>query len=288
MPYQMRDANDVAREFQDIDEPYGVFIDNNLGSNKDYLITLCRSLRSIEKIWSAAVSIDVADDPQLIREMALAGCTGVFVGFETLNDENLTDARKKSPKPDDYARRVDLFHENGIQVNGSFVLGFDHDTPDVFERTIQWIETNRLECSTFHILTPYPGTPLFRQMKQEGRLLHQNWDYYDTAHVVFQPKLMTVEELEEGYRFCYRHLFSYASIWNRRPVRIINVPGYLAMSYLYKKSNWLWPFLIEHRLTHRVWKPIIELARLNHLRFRKRLQVKPLNHSPQFSITLGV
>ena len=110
----------------------------------------------------------MTDDPSLVREMALAGCTGVFVGFESLHPDNIADARKKSPRPDDYARRVAVLHDNGIQVNGSFVLGFDHDRPDVFERTAEWIEANRLECATFHILTPYPGTPLFAQMQARG------------------------------------------------------------------------------------------------------------------------
>ena len=104
----------------------------------------------------------------LIRNMALAGCTGVFIGFESLSDDNLLDAHKKTPKTADYARRVRMLHDVGIQVNGSFVLGFDHDRKDVFERTAQWVEENRLECSTFHILTPYPATPLFRQMEAEG------------------------------------------------------------------------------------------------------------------------
>ena len=84
--------------------------------------------------------IDVTDDLTLIRTVALAGCTGVFVGFESLTDENLTDARKKTPRTADYSRRVQRRHENGIQVNGSFVLGFDHDRKDVFARTADWIE----------------------------------------------------------------------------------------------------------------------------------------------------
>ena len=135
MPYRMRDPSQIAAEFEADDQPYGVFIDNNLGSNREYLRELCHALRPLEKIWSAAVSIDVTDDPALIRTMALAGCTGVFVGFESLTDENLADARKKTPKTADYARRVRMLHENGIQVNGSFVLGFDHDRKDVFART---------------------------------------------------------------------------------------------------------------------------------------------------------
>jgi Radical SAM superfamily len=173
MPYRMRDPGQIAAEFLADGQPYAVFIDNNLGSNRAYLRELCHALRPIKKIWSAAVSIDVTDDPDLIRTMALAGCTGVFVGFESLTDENLTAARKKTPKAGDYARRVRMLHDYGIQVNGSFVLGFDHDRKDVFARTATWIEENRLECATFHILTPYPATPLFRQMESEGRLFAQ-------------------------------------------------------------------------------------------------------------------
>ena len=173
MPYQVRDVEQVVAEFRDDGQPYGVFIDNNLGSRPEYLRELCRALRPLEVIWSAAVTIDVTDDPSLVREMALAGCTGVFVGFESLTGENLVEANKKTPSPADYARRVAILHDHGIQVNGSFVLGFDHDRADVFERTVAWIEAARLECATFHILTPYPGTPLFRQMESEGRLLAQ-------------------------------------------------------------------------------------------------------------------
>lgn len=280
MPYRMRGPEQVAAEFVANDEPYGVFIDNNLGSNRPYLRQLCTALRPLKKIWSAAVSIDVTDDPSLIRDMALAGCTGVFVGFESLTDENLTDARKKTPKAGDYARRVRVLHENGIQVNGSFVLGFDHDRKDVFERTAEWIEENRMECSTFHILTPYPATPLFRQMEREGRLLHRDWSLYDTAHAVFRPKYMSPDELEEGYAWLYQRLFSHASIWRRRPEDWRAVPPYLAMSYLYKRSNRFWRLLIKHHLVHAAWRPLVEMTRLRHLRFRQELATRgePCGH----------
>jgi radical SAM superfamily enzyme YgiQ (UPF0313 family) len=277
MPYQVRDPDQIAREFVAADEPYAVFTDNNLGSKRDYLRVLCRTLRPLERIWSAAVSIDVTDDPSLVRDMALAGCTGVFIGFESLTDENLADAKKKTPRTDDYARRVRILHDNGIQVNGSFVLGFDHDRPGCFARTVQWIEHARLECSTFHILTPYPGTPLFRQMESAGRLLHKDWSLYDTAHVVFQPRHMSPEQLMDGYAWCYSRLFSHSSIFRRRPADFRAIPAYLAMSYLYKRSNWLWPFLIRHRLVHRMWRPLIELSRRRHLRFRQCLEALPIS-----------
>jgi radical SAM superfamily enzyme YgiQ (UPF0313 family) len=274
VPYLVRDTDQIVAEFRDGGQPYGVFIDNNLGSRPDYLRQLCRALRPLEKIWSAAVTLDVTDDPSLVREMALAGCTGVFIGFESLQDDNLTDARKRCPRADDYARRVEILHDNGIQVNGSFVLGFDHDRPDVFEKTVEWIEAARLECATFHVLTPYPGTPLFKQMEAEDRLLHKNWDLYDTAHVVYRPRHLTLEQLAEGYAWCYERLFSHASIWRRRPRDWRAVAPYLAMSYLYKRANWLWPLLIRSNLTGPVWRPLIEWSRRRHLRFHQRLEAR--------------
>ena len=271
MPYRTRDPALVAAEFAGCGQPYGVFLDNNLGTDREYLRGLCRALGPLNKIWSAAVSLDVTDDAGLVREMALAGCAGVFLGFESLTDENLADARKTTPRVSDYAPRVRLLHEHGIQVNGSFVVGFDHDRGDVFERTAAWVEENRLECATFHILTPYPGTPLFRKLEAEGRLLHRNWTLYDTAHAVFRPTHMTPADLEEGYQWIYRHLFTNASIWKRRPEEWSALPAYLAGAYLYKRCNWLWPFLIRHDLVGPVWRPLVELARLRHLRFRRRL-----------------
>ena len=274
MPYRMRAPEQIAAEFAADGQPYGVFIDNNLGSRPDYLRALCTALRPLEKIWSAAVSIDVTDDPSLVRAMALAGCTGVFVGFESLSNRNIVDARKKSPATEEYARRVRIFHDVGIQVNGSFVLGFDHDGPEVFDETVEWIERNRLECATFHILTPYPGTPLFRQMESEDRIIHRDWSLYDTANVVFRPKRMSVEELAEGYARCYQRLFSHASIWRRRPEDTRAVAPYMAMSYLYKRSNRIWYYLIRHRLTHHVWSPLVEITRRRHLSFRRRLEAE--------------
>lgn len=271
MPYRMKHPEQIAAEFSKDTQPYAVFIDNNLGSRRDYLHQLCAALRPLKKIWSAAVSIDVTDDPSLIRNMALAGCTGVFIGFESLTDANLSDARKKTPKTADYARRVRMMHDYGIQVNGSFVLGFDHDDKSVFVRTADWIEENWLECATFHILTPYPATPLFRQMQSEGRLLHTDWDLYDTSHCVFRPKNMTPEELEHGYAWIYQRLFSHASIWKRRPEDWRAVPPYLAMSYLYKKSNRLWHQLIKHDLVRTVWRPLVEVTRWRHVQYRERL-----------------
>ena len=270
--YQMRPPEQVASEFVATGAPYGVFIDNNLGSSRSYLRRLCEALAPLEKIWSAAVTLDVTNDPDLVRQMALAGCTGVFIGFESLSDENLRAAGKRSPKAEEYARRVEIFHRNGIQVNGSFVLGFDHDRPEVFENLATWIEEQRMENATFHILTPYPNTPLFRRMEAEGRLLHKDWSLYDTAHAVFRPRHMSPADLEEGYAWLYERTFSFRSIYARRPRDPAAVLPYLAMATLYKRSNWLWKQLIRFRLTNAAWSPLVAATRLRHLRYRERLR----------------
>ncbi len=286
--YQMRPVDDVAREIAATGEPYAVFLDNNLGASRPYLRSLCRALAPLRIVWSAAVSLDVTEDPELVREMARSGCTGVFVGLESLDDANLRAAGKRTPRAEDYARRVDLFHRFGIQVNGSFVLGFDGDGPDVFARTAEWIEAVRLECATFHILTPYPGTPLFARLAAEGRILHRDWERYDTAHAVFRPRLMTPEQLEEGYRWIYRRVFSTRSIWSRRSRQRGAVVPYLAMAWLYKRSNWLWQLLVRHRLTHAVWRPLVRLTLLRHLRFRRRLLDQPARWGAPLPVPPGV
>jgi radical SAM superfamily enzyme YgiQ (UPF0313 family) len=272
MPYAVRDPEDIARQIQADRQHLAVFVDNNLGASRSYLRRLSAALQPIDTLWTAAVTLDVTDDPALVGEMSRSGCGGVFIGFETLNDENLVSARKRSPRAEDYARRVRIFRENGIQVNGSFVVGFDGDRRDVFTTLAEWIDAARLECATFHILTPYPGTPLFRQMEEEGRLLHRNWSLYDTAHVVFRPKHMAPEDLQLGYEWLYRRLFSHASIWARRPAVPSEWPAYFAGAYLYKHTNRVWPFLIRHQLVRAAWRPLVELARRRHLRSQLRLE----------------
>ncbi len=283
MPRERRPVGELARELAESPGGYGVFIDNNLGSDPSYLAHLCQALEPLDAIWSAAVSIDVTDRSELVRAMAKAGCTGVFIGFESLSDGNLRDAGKRCPPARDYARRVRMFHDVGIQVNGSFVLGFDHDGPEVFQRTLAWVEETRLECATYHILTPYPGTPLFRHMEHQGRLLHRDWSRYDTAHCVYRPRHMSPEQLEEGYAWLYRETFSARSVWARRPEQRAAVAPYLAQAWLYKKNNRLWSRLVQHGLVQRSWAPLVRLQRLRHLAYRAGLEHAPAHTEPQRS-----
>jgi radical SAM superfamily enzyme YgiQ (UPF0313 family) len=115
----------------------------------------------------------------------------VFVGFETLNPENLRRHDKRQNLGRDYDEAIRRCHDLGVMVNGSFVFGLDDDGPDVFERTVEWGISRSLETSTYHIMTPYPGTALHRRIADDDRIVTDDWDLYDTRHVVFKPRRMT-------------------------------------------------------------------------------------------------
>jgi radical SAM superfamily enzyme YgiQ (UPF0313 family) len=266
-PYQQRPVEQVLAEIDAIGEPYVVFTDNNLMADPRYGHELVRGLRERRLIWSAAVTIDVARDPSLVAAMGASGCQGVFIGLETLEDANLVEQRKRTLRPSRYHEAIRLLHDHGIEVNGSFVFGFDHDGPDVFDRTLEFIVSERLECATFHILTPYPRTPLFETLEAQGRILTRDWTLYDTAHAVFSPARMTPEQLEEGYRRCYRQLYSWPTILARHPraattgQTLLRSAAYLAMTLLYKKWDGLFRIAVPLRLTHALWHPLVALHR---------------------------
>jgi radical SAM superfamily enzyme YgiQ (UPF0313 family) len=264
-PYQRRPVADVLAELDALGERFVVFTDNNLAADPSYALELCRGLATRRLIWTAATTIDVARDEHLVAAMAASGCQGVFVGLETLSDANLRQQRKRTLQPSSYRQAIALLHRHRIEVNGSFVFGFDDDTPDVFDRTLDFIIEERLECATFHILTPYPGTPLFQSLEAEGRILTRDWRRYDTAHVVFRPARLSVEELLAGYRHAYRRLYGWPSILARHPrgatatETALRSAAYLAMTALYKKTDWIWRALVPLRLVRACWHPLIEL-----------------------------
>src|SRR4029078_11919328 len=115
--------------------------------------------------------IDAILRGDLIEKAAAAGMRSVFVGFETLSHNNLAQSNKKQNMGRDYDEAIRRLHELGIMINGSFVFGLDEDDKDVFKRTVDWAVSRGITTCTFHILTPYPGTVLYKQMEAEGRIL---------------------------------------------------------------------------------------------------------------------
>jgi len=158
--------------------------------------------------WTAQVRTDITRTPALVRKMKLAGCRTVYVGFESIHPESLRSMRK-GQSPADIERSIRVFHENGISILGMFILGHDTDTAEVFQQTIRFCQSSRLDFVQYTVLTPLPGTPLFRKLEKEGRLLHRDWTYYDGMHAVFLPNNITAKELQTFMIRCFSAFYSY-------------------------------------------------------------------------------
>ena len=189
------------------------FLDDHILGNRRFAEALFDGMAGMGRLWQAAATVDSVLRPGLVEKASAAGLRSLFVGFESVNGDSLSERRKTQNVGRDYGAAVRRLHDQGVMVNASFVFGMDHDGPDVFERTVAWAIGQGIETATFHIMTPYPGTGLFRQMESQGRLLHRDWDRYDTRHVVFQPAGVTPRQLTDGYWRAYRDFYRWGSIW---------------------------------------------------------------------------
>jgi radical SAM superfamily enzyme YgiQ (UPF0313 family) len=192
-----------------------IFIDLNLISDRDYARRLFRALVPLRIHWFGLSTSLIGRDPDLMKLMAESGCRGLLIGFETISAENLAWTRKRFNSPDLYRALIEDLHRLGISIQGCFVFGLDHDTPAVFERTARFVIEAAIDLPRFALLTPFPGTPLNARLAREGRILTRNWELYDGQHVVFRPKMMSVQELSAGHEWAWKEVYRYRSIIKR-------------------------------------------------------------------------
>jgi radical SAM superfamily enzyme YgiQ (UPF0313 family) len=235
------------------------FLDDHLFGNPRFASALFDGLCGMDRVWQAAATVRSVLQPGLIEKAAAVGLRSLFIGFETLSSANLEAQKKRHNLHLDYAAVVARLHELGVMVNASFVFGLDEDDETVFQRTVEWAVKQGIETATFHILTPYPGTGLHHKMTAQGRILHSDWDRYDTRHVVFRPAHMTPAALEAGYWSAYREFYSWHSIFEAAWSK----PGlgqklrHLAYTGGWKKAEPIWDWVIRHRLLP-YFLPILE------------------------------
>ena len=241
--YICRPIQDVIEEVKNCNRGHVMFIDDNFVGNPKWTRELLPELKKLGVKWNAAVSINVVDIPGMLDLMKECGCQGLFIGFESINPASVDGVHKVQNDVSKYEYAVHEIHKRGIMINASFVFGLDSDTKETFQATLDWIVKNRIETVTSHILTPYPGTALHRRMKEEGRLMTEDLNLYDTAHVVMRPKNMTPEELYRGYLWIYDQVYSYKNIIRRIPKSIKQIPSYLMFNLFYRKwgrfTDWL-------------------------------------------------
>ncbi len=188
------------------------FLDDHLFGNRRFAEAFFSGLRGMGRVFQGASTVGAILQGDLIERAAEAGMRSVFVGFETLDPENLRLHSKRQNLARSYDAAIRRCHDAGVMVNGSFVFGLDADGPDAFERTVEWAVSRSVETATFHIMTPYPGTALHGRLAAEGRIRTDDWDLYDTRHVVFEPRGMTPDQLVDGYWRAYRDFYSWPSI----------------------------------------------------------------------------
>ena len=206
----------VASEYASFPGKVIIFWDDNLASDREYAKALFRSIAPYRKWWSSQVSIQAGKDAEFLELAAKSGCKQLFIGLESISQSSMDGSRKAFNRVEDYARVIDRIHEHGIAVQAGIVFGFDGDTATIFRETLDFLETTGVQNATFNILTPYPGTPLYRRLETEGRILTRDWSKYNGREdVVFQPLQMGPETLLEGYRYANRRFYSAASMYRR-------------------------------------------------------------------------
>jgi radical SAM superfamily enzyme YgiQ (UPF0313 family) len=240
-------VDDALAEIDRLPGRHLYFLDDHLFGNVRFATELFEGMRGMGRVWQAAGTVQSVLRPGLLERAAACGLRSLFVGFETLSPDNLREQGKLQNLHRDYGAAIRRLHDHGVMVNGSFVFGMDGDDDSVFDRTVAWAVSQGIETATFHILTPYPGTALHDRMRRDGRILHEDWDLYDTRHTVFRPARLTPDALERGYWHAYESFYEWGSILRSASTKpsLAGALRHAAYAGGWKKLEPLWDFVIR-------------------------------------------
>ena len=235
-----RPVESVAQEYASIPGKVIILWDDNIAGDIKYAKSLFRVLAPHGKWWSSQASIHAAKDDEFLELAARSGCKQLFIGLESISQNSMNSVSKAFNRVEEHAAAIDRIHSHGIAVQAGIVFGFDHDTAEIFEETLDFLESAGVQNATFNILTPFPGTRLYQRLEAEGRILTRDWSRYNgRADVVFQPRHLSPASLLAGYRYANRRFYSCKSICkrlSRSPVQLawtlpLNVAYALALRY---------------------------------------------------------
>ena len=257
--FYVQPVDEALDEIERLKGRHLYFLDDHLLGHRRFARSLFDGMIGMNRVFQGAATVDSVLRGDLIERAAEAGLRSLFVGFETLDSQNLGQSNKAHNLGRDYDRAIERLHDLGILINGSFVFGLDNDGPDVFARTVDWAVSRGITTATFHVLTPYPGTSLYGDMEKSGRIIHSNWDLYDTRHVVYRPRQMSPETLRQGYEWAYRSFYSWRNIARGAAAHRhrANALRHLAYAGAWKKLEPMWDRVIRQR-TLRQMRPLLE------------------------------
>jgi radical SAM superfamily enzyme YgiQ (UPF0313 family) len=250
-------ANGTTMRFRAVDEVLAelrslgkliLFGDDNVMIHRKYSGELFTRMGELGKHWIGQCSLAAVKRIDNIRLMAESGCKALFIGFESIDDATLKHTGKRQNKPSEYREVMEMLHEHGISTWGSFVFGFDTDDPEVFERTAEFGIEMRLTMALYAILTPYPGTQLYRRLLAEKRLTDERWwlgGDHDAGSPYFIPSRMSREQLREGWQRAWQRFYAPSSILKRWTVRPqsswIQTLGFLPINIMQNR-------LVKHKI----------------------------------------
>jgi radical SAM superfamily enzyme YgiQ (UPF0313 family) len=216
--YRLRPLEEVDQELSRIIKKEGEYVflaDDNATAKEDYAFELFEIFKRHQVKWMGFTTIKIAKNGELLKKAQESGCISLFIGFESLLQENLDNVSKRFVNTKELAHWIKTIQGHHIGIQGSFIFGFDEDDATIFKKTVEFVQKNNIELPTFSILTPFPGTPLQKRLEEEGRILDRDWSRYDMSHVVYKPKRMTVQELQKGYLWAQKYICAPRSILKR-------------------------------------------------------------------------
>jgi len=236
---RLKPVNRVVESIEKLPHDYFIFMDSSLSLNSSYSKKLFREMKGLGKKFACFFNANVVDDEELVKLASDAGCIACAIGFESISQSNINSLCKKTNDTDRYGNVIKKLHEYGIAVMSSMAFGFDEDTPDIFDATLDKLEEWNIDSAGANILTPLPGTPLFSRLMRERRIFTVDWSKYDLYHVVFQPENMSAEELYRGTRRFTKKFYSIPGI-SRRIISTLRMGWYPFLS------------MVEHNTTSRL------------------------------------
>lgn len=210
-----RPVSRVVDEIKSLGAKEWLFLDPSPVSDREYAKELFEALTPLNIKWAGLATLDIAEDEELLAGMAKSGCVGTLLGFETFNADDLRSMNKYKNKTGKYCQITEKLHAYGIAVLGTFMLGFDGETKESIREMPELIAKAKIDVPRFAILTPYPATPIFNRLENEGRILHRDWSKYDGVHCVFRPKNMAARELELEHLKVWRETYKAGRILDR-------------------------------------------------------------------------
>lgn len=217
--FRYREPADVLAELRTYEGRLTVFLDDNILGDPQKAKPILTGMIGMGLLWGGQANLRFAEDPEMVRLLAASGCIGIFVGLESADGEEANH-----PKTAGKSSQTDLIkriRDTGVVVEASVIFGFDDHDEGIFERTVRYLERCAPSLPTFHILTPYPGTALFKQFQAEGRMLHTDWQRYDHGQVVYRPRLISPERLRQGWIDARREAYRWPAIASR----VMQSPG---------------------------------------------------------------